>query len=331
MLNPFIQNRNAIPNFDACFKEEVQKPAASFQENSFCKPFVEDETIIGGPSFALDDAEKRLNNPVNITLHDSVTHYTAETPLVFRRMKQKRCTQFFQNRRPTPIAKDGVPRPLLLPSPFPCQEDRQPCMAQLFSLHMGREDNNSPTQDSLKKQNNQKIMNQNHETAEEKSIWNSGTRPAFSFGCLTPATDRSRIACSPVHGFVFDSPVSPLRVEQRENDSDPTPPTCKRKTKKRFFNLSRRQGPGSARKFDDALSRSFKKRRLSPTAQIMRRETPLNSPACSGIFSKSSFHSGKKIFQQTPVKFSLTPDIMMNSPVELTRDIMMNSPVELTR
>lgn len=318
MFNPFNQHRDAIPNFDGCFKEEDQKPAASFKENSFCKPFVEDETIIGGPSFALDDAEKRLNNPVNITVQNSMTHLPTETPLVFRKLHEKRCSQFFRNHRPTPIAKDGAPRPLLLPSPSPCQKNRQPCMAELFSLHTEDEQNkNSPKLDDHREQNNQN-MNQIQETVEEKSIWNSGTHPAFSFGCLTPAPGgRSRIACSPVPGFVFDSPVSPLKMG--EDDSDPTPPTCKRETKKRFLNLSMRHGPGSARKFDDALSRSFKKRRLSPTAQIMRRETPLNSPACSGIFSKSGFNSGQKTFRQTPLKFSLTPEVMMNSPVELAR------------
>jgi len=323
MLHPFTQHRTAMPNFDGCFKEEVEEVTTSLRENSFCKPFVEDETVIGGPSFALDEAERRLNNPVNITVQDAMNHITAETPLLYRKMQQKRCTQFFQNRRPTPLPKVGAPRPLLLPSPSPCEVDRSPCMAQLYSLHMGAEqEKNSPVLSGIKEQKDQKKMMKDQDLAEEKSIWNPGSPKAFSFGCLTPATEgRSPVHCSPVLGFAFDSPLSPLRVEQRANDSDPTPLTSKRRTKrKRFSSLVKRRAPGSAGKFGETDTRSFKKRKLnSPIVQIMRRVTPINSPACSGIYSKSTFLSGKKLFLRTPLKCSLTPETMMTSPVELTR------------
>jgi len=323
MLHPFAQNRISLANLDACFKKEAEKVTKSSKESSFCKPFVEDETVIGGPSFAIDEAERIINNPVNITLQDSMNHLTAETPILVRKMHQKICTQFFQNRRPTPLPKEGVPRPLLQPTPSPCDDDRTFCMAQLFSRHLaGEQKKVSPQLPGLKEENDKSITKE-QDLLLEKSICNSGKPKAFSFRCLTPAIQgRSPVNCSPVLGFTFDSPLSPLpvRVERRSNDSDPTPPTAKRRLKKKFSSLSKRRGPGFPMNYDEEQRRSLKKRKLSPIVQIMRRKSPVNSPACSGLYSKSSLlSSGKKLFLHTPRKFSFSPENMMNSPLELTR------------
>jgi len=324
MLHRFSQRREPLPNFDACFNEEVEKVTTSLKENSFCKPFVEDETVIGGPSFALDDAERKINNPVNITWQDSMNQLTNKTPLLYRKIKQNRCTQFFQNRRPTPLPKGGEPQPLLLPTPSPCEDDRSPCMAQLYSQHMaGEQKKVSPLVPDFKEEKDKKSIMKEQDLTIEKSIWNSGKPKPFSFGCLTPAIQgRSPVDCSPVLGFAFDTPLSPLplRLEQRGNDSNPTPPTAKRRLKKRCSSLCKRRLPRSARKYDEDHRRSLKKRRYSPIVQIIRRKSPLNSPACSGIYSKSSlFTTGKKLFLQTPLKCSSSQESMMSSPVELTR------------
>jgi len=323
MSHPFAQNLIPLSNLDACFKKEVEKVNTSSKESSFCKPFVEDETVIGGPSFAIDEAEKIINNPVNITLQDSMNHLTAETPLILRKMHQKRCTQFFQNRRPTPLPKDGMPQPLLQPTPSPCEGERTPCMAQLYSQMAGEQKKVSSLLSGLKEEKDKKSITKEHDLGLEKSTWNSGNPKAFSFGCLTPAIQgRSPVNCSPVPGFTFDSPFSPLplRVEQRSNDSDPTPPTAKRRLKNRLISLTKRRGPGFPMKYDEDYSRSLKKRKLSPIVQIMRRKSPVNSPAYSGVYSKSSLlSSGKKLFLHTPLKCSFSPENMMNSPLELTR------------
>jgi len=323
MLHPIAQNLIPLANLDACFKKEVEKVTAS-KESSFCKPFVEDETVIGGPSFAIDEAENIINNPVNITLQDSMSHLTAETPLLIRKMHQKRCTQFFQNRRPTPLPKEGMPQPLLQPTPSPCEGNRTLCMAQLFSQHTAREKKKvSPLLSGLKDEKDEKSITKEKDHAKEKSIYNSGKPKAFSFGCLTPAIHgRSPVNCSPVLGFTFDSPLSPLpiRVEQRSTESDPTPPTAKRRIKKKFCSLSKRRGPLSPMNYDEEYRRSLKKRKLSPIGQIMLRKSPVNSPACSGLNSKSSLlSSGKKLFLHTPGKCSFSPKNMLNSPLELTR------------
>jgi len=324
MLHTLAPNIIPLPNLDACFKKEAEKVTTSSKESSFCKPFVEDETVIGGPSFAIDEAERIINNPVNITLQDSMSHITAETPLLVREMHQKRCTQFFQNRRATPLPKEGVPRPLLQPTPSPCDDDRTLCMAQLFSQHLaGEQKKVSSRLSGLKEEKDKKSTTKEHDLVLEKSICNSDKPKAISFGCLTPAIQgRSPVNCSPVLGFTFDSPFSPLpvRVEQRSNDSDPTPPTAKRRLKKKFSSLSKRRGPGFPMNYDEEQRRSLKKRKLSPIVQIMRRKSPVNSPACSGLYSKSSLlSSGKKLFLHTPRKCSFSPENVMNSPLELTR------------
>jgi len=314
MLHPFAQNLIPLENLDVCFKKEVEKSTTTSKESSFCRPFVEDDTVID-PSFAIDEAEKKINNPVNITLQDSMNHLIAETPLLLRRMHRKESNQFFQNHRPTPNREEG-PRPLLQPTPSPCEGDRSPCMAQLYSQITGEQKKVSPLVSGLKEEKDRKSITTEKDLALEKSIWNSDDPKAFSFGCLTPAIQgRSPVNCSPVLGFTFDSPV-----EQRSNDSDPTPPTAKRRLKKRFSNLRKRRGPGSPMDYDEEYSRSLKKRKLSPIVHAMGRKSPVNSPACSGIYSKSSlFSSGKKLFLHTPLKCSFSPETMMNSPLELTR------------
>jgi len=323
MLHPFAQNLIPLANLDVCFKKEVEKSTTSSKESSFGKPFVEDDTVIGDPSFAIDEAEKKINNPVNITLQDSINHLIAETPLLLRSIHRKRCTQFFQNHRPTPPRKEGMPRPLLQPTPSPCEDDRTPCMAQLYSQMAGEQKKVSPSLSGLKEENHKKSVTKEQDLTLEKSIWNSAKPKAFSFGCLTPAIQgRSPVNCSPVLGFTFDSPLSPLplRVEQLSNDSDPTPPTAKRRLKECLSSLRKRREPGSPMEYDEEYSRSRKKRKLSPIVQIMRRRTPINSPACSGVYSKSSLlSSGKKLFLHTPLKCSFSPENMMNSPLELTR------------
>jgi len=312
-----------LENLDVCFKKEVEKSTTTSKESSFCKPLVEDDTVID-PSFAIDEAEKKINNPVNITLQDSMNHLIAETPLLLRNLHRKRCTQFFQNHRPTPPREED-PRPLLQPTPSPCEGDRTPCMAQLYSQMAGEQKKVSPIVSGLKEENDRKSITTEQDLALEKSIWNCGEPKAFSFGCLTPAMQgqgRSPVNCSPVLGFTFDSPLSPLplRVEQRSNDSDPTPPTAKRRLKKRFSSLRKRREPGSPMDYDEEYSRSLKKRKLSPIVHTMGRKSPVNSPACSGIYSKSSLlSSGKKLFLHTPLKCSFSPENMMNSPLELTR------------
>jgi len=276
--------------------------------------------VIGGPSFALDEAEKLLNNPVNITLQESMNHRTAETPLLFRKMEQKKCTKFFQNRRPTPLSKEDVPRPLLLPTPSPCEDDRPLCMAQLYSQHVtGEQKNVSPLLSALKDKKDQKSITKEQDVSLEKSIWNSGRRKAFSFGCLTPAIQGRSPDCSPVVGFASDSPLSPLRlrVEQRANDSDSTPPTAKRSLKKRFGSLSKRRVSESARKYNEEHTRSFKKRKLSSIVQITRRKSTVNSPRCSMLHSKSSLLSS--VLLQSPMKCSFSPENLVNSPLELRR------------
>jgi len=322
MLHPLAQNLIPLENLDVCFKKEVENSTAASKESSICKPFVEDDTVFGDPSFAIDEAERKINNPVNITLQDSMNHLIAETPLLLKRMHRKRCTQFFQNHRPTP-PRTEVPQPLLQPTPSPCEDDRTPCMAQLYSQMVGEQKMVSPLVSGLKEEKDRKSITTEQDHSLEKSTWNSGDPKAFSFGCLTPAIQgRSPVNCSPVLGFTFDSPLSPLplRVQQRSNDSDPTPPTTKRRLKKKFSSLRKRRGPGSPMDYDDEYCRSLKKRKLSPIVQTMGRKSSVNSPACSGVYSKSSLlSSGKKLFLHTPLKCSFSPENMMSSPLELTR------------
>merc|ERR1719397_2081370 len=162
-------------------------------------------------------------------------------------------------------------------------------MAQLYSQMAGEHKKVSPLLSGLKEENDKKSITKDQDFGLEKSIWNSGNPKAFSFGCLTPAIQgRPPVNCSPVLGFTFDSPLSPLtlRVEQRSNDSDPTPPTAKRSLKKRFSSLSKRRGRGSPMEYDEEHNRRLKKRKLSPIEQIMRRKSPVNSPAFSSVYSK---------------------------------------------
>jgi len=323
MLHPFIEQRDALPNFDSCFGGDEKSVAPSFIENSFCKPFLEDETVVPGPSFALDEAEKRLNNPVNITVRNSVIHRNTETPLVFRKMQQQKCTDFFQNRRPTPLPKAVAPRALLQPSPSPCTLRRPPCMAELFNLQMGEEQEmSSPIGNKTK-----------NRMAEERSMWTGGTGLSFGFTCtpikegekdLTPITEKTRrtpCAFTPGLTFVFDSP---LKVEKRTDEPISTPVTSKRKGTKR--KLRQRLPMSNENCGKKMLFRSTKKLKLSPIVQIMRRETPmhspqmmwrespLHSPAYEGMNSKSNFTTGKKLLLRSPLKCGLSPVIMKAYP-----------------
>jgi len=182
-----------------------------------------------------------------------MNHFVAATPLVFRKMMQKKCTQFFQNRRPTPLSKEDVPRHLLLPTPSPCKDDPPLYMAQLYllSTYCGRTEKCFSSTLTSKKEKDKKSITKGQDVTLEKSIWDSGKRKVFPLGCLTPAIQgRSSVDCSSVHGFAFDSPLSPLRlrVEQRTNNPDSIPSKAKRTFKKSFGSLSKRRVPGSARR-----------------------------------------------------------------------------------
>jgi len=322
MIDPFIQKRCAIPNFDGVFEDE-KKASASFKENSIYKPFLEDETVTGGPSFALDEVEKIINNPVNITIQqqESVKR-VFKTPHAQREIQQRRCTQFFQNRMPTPMVKAVPPRPLLQPSPSPCVKNRPPCMAELFALQMEEETKRSPL--TRPRHEGKSFNNPRSQLIKQNSIWPSGgAGVSFGFTCTpikdeavnhTPSTkERSRCAGSPV--FVFDSP---LGVEQRSKDLLPTPETSKKKRLKRKFNHGdeklNRLAPIIPKFPKESFLRSSKKLKLSPIVQLVRRQTPGRSPNCTGLNPNSVFLTGKKLCLRSPLKCSLSPIIMMGSP-----------------
>jgi len=133
MKNPFLNNQS--PKFDDFLKQHITTTPnqSSFLDSTATKAFLEDETE--EPSFVMNEVEQRLKNPVKFTAEKNPVN---PTPIERRLILQKKCSQFFQNRTPSPHL--SLPsQPLLLDTPS-CdsgERGRTPSMAEQFAMFHG--------------------------------------------------------------------------------------------------------------------------------------------------------------------------------------------------
>lgn len=138
-MNPFLLSQS--PVFDEAYESSIATTPnqCSFIDSTSTQAFLEDENE--EPSFAMNEVEERLNNPVNFTAEKEPQN--RPTPNEIRLMRQERCSQFFQNRTPTPSSQLSQPLLLEPPSTDSGTRRRTLSMAEQFAMFVP-DDDSSP-------------------------------------------------------------------------------------------------------------------------------------------------------------------------------------------
>jgi len=137
-MNPFLITES--PKFDESLESSIISTPnqSSFFDSSISAVFLEDENE--EPSFAMDEVEQRLKNPVNFTAQKN---RTVPTPIEYRVLLQEKCSKFFQNKTPSPASPPSQPLLLDTPSTDSINRLRTPSMAEQFAVFLKDHGNTS--------------------------------------------------------------------------------------------------------------------------------------------------------------------------------------------